>query len=79
MDMVVVSEITMTMVITYTRLSSDPKISNCIITGNYTGYSGGGMCNYGRYGSCSPTIINCAFINNSSAEFWWRFSELCFI
>ena len=43
--------------------ASNPKIINCIITGNTAGEYGGGICN--SYNS-SPIITNCTFSGNSA-------------
>ncbi|MHC4753408.1 MAG: Ig-like domain-containing protein, partial [Planctomycetota bacterium] len=43
--------------------ASSPTIANCIFTGNFAGWHGGGMCN--TYNS-APTLTNCIFSENSA-------------
>lgn len=47
--------------------SSNPIISNCLITSNVAAFSGAGIYNGGTSnGNASPTLINCIFSHNST-------------
>jgi len=44
---------------------SSPEMTDCVITGNIGGYSGGGIA---LYEYCSPTIMNCVISGNTAEE-----------